>query len=209
MSKELNNNMHSYHKTLIVDIKTIINNGISEAYEAVNYSVIKTYWNIGKRIIEEEQNGKSRAQYGKEIINALSNELISEFGKGYNERNLRYYRQFYLMFPEQSIWNACVPNLTWTHFRLLLRVKDDDARFWYMNEAANEGWSSRVLDRNIGTQYYYRLLKAPKRDAVEKGLKKRTNLLVNRQFELIKSPMIAEFLGFKNENTYLESDLES
>lgn len=209
MSKELNNNMHSYHKTLIVDIKTIINNGISEAYEAVNYSVIKTYWNIGKRIIEEEQNGKSRAQYGKEIINALSNELISEFGKGYNERNLRYYRQFYLMFPEQSIWNACVPNLTWTHFRLLLRVKDDDARFWYMNEAANEGWSSRVLDRNIGTQYYYRLLKVPKRDAVEKGLKKRTNLLVNRQFELIKSPMIAEFLGFKNENTYLESDLES
>lgn len=134
---------------------------------------------------------------------------MNEFGKGYNERNLRYYRQFYLMFPEQSIWNACVPNLTWTHFRSLLRVKDNDARFWYMKEAASEGWNSRVLDRNIGTQYYYRLLKAPKREKSEKELDKKINPLEHRQFELIKSPMIAEFLGFKNENTYLESDLES
>lgn len=134
---------------------------------------------------------------------------MNEFGKGYNERNLRYYRQFYLMFPEQSIWNACVPNLTWTHFRSLLRVKDNDARFWYMREAASEGWSSRVLDRNIGTQYYYRLLKAPKREKSEKELDKKINSLEHRRFELIKSPMIAEFLEFKNENTYLESDLES
>lgn len=124
---------------------------------------------------------------------------MNEFGKGYNERNLRYYRQFYLMFPEQSIW---------THFRSLLRVKDNDARFWYMREAASEGWSSRVLDRNIGTQYY-RLLKAPKREKSEKELDKKINSLEHRRFELIESPMIAEFLGFKNENTYLESDLES
>lgn len=104
------------------------------------------------------------------------------------------------MFPEQSIW---------THFRSLLRVKDNDARFWYMREAASEGWSSRVLDRNIGTQYYYRLLSAPKREKSEKELDKKINSLEHRRFELIKSPMIAEFLGFKNENTYLESDLES
>lgn len=203
------NNILPSHESFIYDIKTIINNGINEAYDAVNYSVLQTYWNIGKRIIEEEQNGQMRAQYGKEIINALSNELISEFGKGFNERNLRYYRQFYLMFPDQSIWNACVPNLTWTHFRSLLRVKDNDARFWYMNEAANDGWSSRTLDRNIGTQYYYRLLKAPKSEGIEKKLEKNSKSLENRRFELIKSPMIAEFLGFKNEDTYLESDLES
>lgn len=111
------------------------------------------------------------------------------------------------MFADQSIRNACVPNLTWTQFRSLLRVKDNDVRFWYMKEVANEGWSSRVLDRNIGTQYYYRILKAPKREKVEMELDKKINLLEHRQFELIKSPMIAEFLGFKNENTFLENDL--
>ena len=113
------------------------------------------------------------------------------------------------MFPDKEIWNTCVPNLTWTHFRALLRVDDEDARIWYMREAYESGWSTRTLDRNISTQYYYRLLQSPKKDAVITDMKEKTSGLQNKQYELIKSPVVAEFLGFKDEDTYLESDLES
>lgn len=209
MESKKENDIQFSHKSLINDVKNIINNGKNNAYSAINNSIINTYWNIGKRIFDEEQDGENRAQYGKEIIETLVEELISEFGKGFTSRNLRYFRRFYLMFPDRSIWNACVPNLTWTHFRMLLRVQDDNARIWYMNEASKEGWSSRMLDRNIGTQYYYRLLKSPEKEVVEKEMKEKTSSFQTNQFELIKSPIIAEFLGFKNEDTYLESDLES
>lgn len=91
----------------------------------------------------------------------------SEYGKSYSKRNLQYFRKFYLAFPDEQIVNACVHNLNWTHFRSLLRVKDETARLWYMNEATQEGWSSRTLDRNIGTQYYYRLMQSPKKEVVE------------------------------------------
>ena len=105
--------------------------------------------------------------------------------------------------------NACVHNLNWTHIRSLLRVSDENARYWYMKEAVDENWSSRTLDRNISTQYYYRLLQAPKKAAVIEEMKQKTAQFQKNQFELIKSPVIAEFLGFKNEDTYLEGDLES
>lgn len=105
--------------------------------------------------------------------------------------------------------NTCVHNLNWSHFRTLLRVSDDTARLWYMNEAATEGWSVRTLDRNISTQYYYRLMQSPEKDAViNEMLQKNTDNQKNK-FELLKSPIIAEFLGFRNEDTYLENDLES
>lgn len=113
------------------------------------------------------------------------------------------------MFPEIQIWNTCVPNLNWSHFRSLLRVEDEDARVWYMKEAASEGWSVRTLDRNIGTQYYYRLLHSPKKENVIEEMETETNKFSKSKLELLKSPIVAEFLGFKNENTYLESDLES
>ena len=122
---------------------------------------------------------------------------------------LSYYIKFYQCFPDEQIVNACVHNLNWTHIRSLLRVTDENARYWYMKEAVDESWSSRTLDRNISTQYYYRLLQTPKKEAVIEEMKQKTAEFQKNQFELIKSPMIAEFLGFKNEDTYLEGDLES
>lgn len=179
------------------------------AYKAVNSVMLDMYWNIGKRIVEEEQKGDQRAEYGKKLLKTLSDDLTANYGKGFSDRNLRYYRKFYIMFPDKEIWNTCVPNLTWTHFRALLRVDDEDARIWYMREAYESGWSTRTLDRNISTQYYYRLLQSPKKDAVITDMKEKTSGLQNKQYELIKSPVVAEFLGFKDEDTYLESDLES
>ena len=136
--------------------------------------MIMTYWNIGKRIVEEEQNGSERAEYGKRLISILADELTKEFGSNYSGRSLRYYRKFYLCFQDFEIWNTRVPNLNWSHFRSLLRVPDEDARIWYMNEAANENWSARTLDRKVGTQYYYRLLQSPKKEAVIAEMKKKT-----------------------------------
>ena len=204
MEKDLS----SYH-SLIKDLEVLIASGRKAAYQSINQAMIDMYWNIGKRIVEEEQKGKARAQYGKALIKNLAAVLTTEFGAGFTARNLRNYRQFYLLFPEREIWHACVPNLTWTHFRSLLRVSDEDARIWYLRESSEQGWSSRTLDRNISTQYYYRLLKSPQKDAVIAEMKAHTVQYQKETYELIKNPVIAEFLGFKNEDSYLESDLES
>ncbi len=143
------------------------------------------------------------------MIDILAKELTTEFGENYSSRNLRNFRRFYLYFPDFEIWNTRVPNLTWSHFRTLLRVSDETARRWYMNEASHENWSVRTLDRNISTQYYYRLLQAPDKENVKAEMLEKTGAIPRNQFELGKSPVIAEFLGFKDEDTYLESDLES
>ena len=197
------------YQSVIADIKSIIASGRKNAYNAVNNTMILTYWSIGKRIVEQEQDGNARAEYGKHLIHALADELTKEFGKGFSERNLRNFRKFYQMFPDCSIWQTCLPNLTWSHICCLLRVTDEDARIWYLNEVAHENWNVRTLDRNIGTQYYYRLLKSPKKDAVIAEMKEKTASYSKNQYGLIKSPIVAEFLGFKNEDTFLESDLES
>lgn len=201
-------NLSSYH-SLIKDLEVLIASGRKAAYQSINQAMIDMYWNIGKRIVEEEQKGKARAQYGKALIKNLAAVLTAEFGAGFTARNLRNYRQFYLLFPEREIWHACVLNLTWTHFRSLLRVSDEDARIWYLRESSEQGWSSRTLDRNISTQYYYRLLKSPQKSAVIAEMKAHTVQYQKETYELIKNPVIAEFLGFKNEDSYLESDLES
>ena len=197
------------YQPVISDIKNLIAAGQNVAYNAANRAMIMTYWNIGKRIVEEEQSGAERAEYGKRLISILSDELTKEFGSNYSGRSLRYYRKFYLCFPDFEIWNTRVPNLNWSHFRALLRVPDEDARVWYMNEAANENWSVRTLDRNIGTQYYYRLLHSPKKEAVIAEMKEKTAAEPKHQFELLKSPIVAEFLGFRTEDSFAESDLES
>lgn len=204
----MENDLTAY-QSLITDIKDIISSGRKNAYNAASKAMVMTYWHIGKRIIEQEQNGKERAEYGKALIETLADELTKEYGTSYSKRNLQYFKKFYLAFPDEQIVNACVHNLNWTHFRSLLRVQDEDARVWYMKEAASESWSSRTLDRNIGTQYYYRLLQSPKKKAVIEEMKQKTSAYQKNSFELLKSPVIAEFLGFKNEDTYLESDLES
>ena len=159
--------------------------------------------------MEQEQAGKERAKYGQALIEALADELTKEYGKSFSKRNLQYFRKFYLAFSDEQIVNTCVHNLNWSHFRALLRVPDENARLWYMNEAATEGWSVRTLDRNISTQYYYRLMQSPKKDAVIKEMIQKTTESQKNKFELLKSPIVAEFLGFKNEDSYIESDLES
>lgn len=154
------------YQSVITDIKDIITSGRKLAYNAANKAMVLTYWHVGKRIVEQEQDGKERAEYGKALIEALAEELTKEYGKSFSKRNLLYFRKFYLAFPDKKIVNTCVHNLNWSHFRTLLRVSDDTARLWYMNEAATEGWSVRTLDRNISTQYYYRLMQSPEKDAV-------------------------------------------
>lgn len=196
------------YRYVIDDVKQIIINGRNIAYGAVNSALLLTYWNIGKRIIEVEQDGKQRADYGKQLIKVLSDVLTKEFGKGFSERNLADFRKFYHFFPDEQILQTRLQNLTWSHFRNLLRVPDENARLWYMNESAKEGWSSRTLDRNIATQYYYRLLQSPKKEAVIAEMQEKTHNLQNPH-ELLKNPIIAEFLGFRMEDSLAESELEN
>jgi len=194
--------------SVVSDIKEIINHGRLCAYNAVNSASVLTYWSVGKRIVEQECGGEVRAEYGKQLLSILSDELTVEFGDTYSVRNLHNFKKFYLLFPDYEIVNACVHNLTWTHFRSLLRVDNETARLWYLNEASKENWSSRVLDRNIATQYYYRLLKAPDKDVVIAEMKQKAGVSDKKANEVIKSPFIAEFLGLNSRNSYLESDLE-
>lgn len=190
------------------EIEKLITAARDTANSAVSSIIVATYWNIGKLIVEQEQKGKKRADYGEQIIEQLAEKLTRKFGSTYNKRNLQYYRKFYLCFKDYEIVNACVHNLNWTHFRRLLSVTNEDARLWYMKEASSQMWSSRTLDRNIGTLYYDRLLMSPKKENVISEMKQKTSAFKNSKYELIKSPVIAEFLGFNN-NDYSENQLES
>ena len=202
-------NKLTIYQAVIDDVKGIICSGMESAYNATNRAIVLTYWNVGRRIVEQEQRGNQRAEYGASMMDALATELTKEYGKSYSKRNLQYFRKFYQCFPDIEIVNSCVHNLTWTHFRSLLRVADEDARVWYMSEAAHENWNVRMLDRNISTQYYHRLLQSPKKEAVIAEMKRKNDQFPKTHFELVKSPVVAEFLGFKDEGSYLESDLES
>jgi DUF1016 N-terminal domain len=127
-------------------VSTLITTGRSQVRTAVNHAMVLTYWQIGRFIVEDEQAGKNQAEYGTSLLKGLSERLTSEFGKGFDARNLRSMRQFYLLFPN---WNALRSNLNWTHYRLLVRVENEVARNWYMAEADAEGWSTRALERQI------------------------------------------------------------
>lgn len=195
--------------SLIIDVKSIIQQGRTTAYDAVNKAMVMTYWCIGKRIVEEEQHGNARAEYGKQLIAMLANELIREYGKGFSARNLANFRKFYLCFKDEQILQTRLQNLSWSHFCALLRVDDEATRLWYLREAAEECWSVRVLDRNIGTQYYYRLLQSPSKDKVVAEMQHKTKDDKPVAAELIKNPVIAEFLGFRAEDSFAENELES
>lgn len=141
-------------KTFVDEIKQIVKKGQESAFGAISAVMTETYWNIGKRIVEQEQQGKERAEYGKHLIDLLSEELTKEFGTGYSPRYLRQFRKFYTVFPTQEIWKSRFPNLTWTHYLKVLRVSDMTACRWYIETASKEMWSVRTLDRNISTQYF-------------------------------------------------------
>lgn len=193
---------------LVDDVKQIVEQGLREAYAGANSILVKTYWNIGKRIVEEEQNGDARAIYGQHLIEILSNELTQVYPKGYSPRNLRDYRQFYLCFKDLEIWHSRVPNLTWTHYRTLLSVADDSARYWYVRESSAQSWSVRTLARNVGSQYYHRLLHSPQKDAVVSEMLQLTNPLKDEPLGFIKDPVVAEFLQLPSNTSFTETQLE-
>ena len=207
-TKELTNIEPTSDK-LLQDIRNIILKGRAAAYMSAESVVIVTYWNIGRRIVEEEQKGSRRAEYGKQLLASLAHELSKEFGSNFDDRNLRYFRKFYVLFPDREIWNARVPNLRWTHFRELLRVEDPKARLWYMNEASRESWSSRTLARNISSQYYHRLLASQVKTPVMEEMKQLTAPMQADKLEFIKNPVVAEFLGLGNNPSFTETTLEA
>ena len=196
-------------RTFIDEIKRLIEDARLNSYAAINSVMLETYWNIGKRIVEQEQQGKSRAEYGTQLLKVLSGELSAAFGKGFSTRNLWYYRQFYSLLPDWQKVNTRVQNLTWSHIRTLLRVTDDAARMWYLNETAQEMWSIRTLDRNISSQYYHRLLQSLKKEKVVSEMKSLTTAYEQDKLEFIKNPMVAEFLGLASNMDFTESKLES
>lgn len=128
----------------IQEVKQILAQARQKSYQAINSAMVEAYWNIGKTIVLEEQNGNDRAGYGKAIIKTISQELTTEFGKGFSERNLRNFRQFYLTFPETEIWQTLSAKLSWSHFQLIMSVTSNDARQYYLKEAAANSWSVRT-----------------------------------------------------------------
>ena len=190
----------------INEIKKILKNARQKAYTAVNSAMVEAYWEIGRRIVEEEQNGKERAEYGKEILQNLSKELTEEFGKGYSYRTLREIRQFYLMFSDFEKWRTVSAKLTWSHFQKVLRVSDEKARIFYLTEAAENMWSVRTLDRNISTLYYDRIVASIDKKTVEDEMKDKTKKLQAEEF--IKNPVVLEFLDLPTNMSYTENELE-
>ena len=192
------------YRNLLNAIRGLIESGRRDAYASIEQAAILTYWNIGRKIVEEEQHGQNRAEYGKQVIKMLANELSLEYGSAFSKRNLDYYRQFYLTFNDFSIVNTRVHNLSWSHFRRLLSVANPDARLWYLKEASEQMWSIRTLDRNIGTQYYERIL-TNQREKIALPLPEKDK---PNPREYIKNPVVAEFLGFRKDTKYDETQLE-
>ena len=185
---------------LLEDVRALLQNARQKTFVAVNTLMVETYWLIGQRIVQEEQGGHARADYGSQLISNLARQLGEEFGSGVSVANLKNFRQFYLTFPDAGKSNALRSRLTWTHWRLVMRVDNPAARDFYIRETAEQGWSSRQLERAIATQTFQRLLQAP--DAV-----KATSPAQPQTF--IKDPYVLEFLGLPETQAHAERDLES
>jgi len=183
-----------------VDIRDLLHTGRETAYRSVNAVMVETYWHIGRRIVGQEQHGKIRAEYGEQLIVALSRYLTNCFGKGFSVANLKNIRQFYQVFPDfNELATQCVANLGWTHFRLIMRIDNEKERQYYLQEASSQNWSTRLLERNIKSGYYRRLLSSQ-------------NGSINQAEEtsdFIKDPYVLEFLDVPDDLTGKESILES
>lgn len=196
---------------VLQDMRGIIEAARESAYQAVNVALVKRNWLLGRRIAEEELNGGSRAEYGLEIIKTLSKELTDEYGKGFAKTNLYSFYSFYKAFPDifQTASGKSLPLLSWSHYQTLLRVKDDTARAWYAKEAAEQTWAVRTLQRNIDSQYYYRLLSSQNPEPVESEMLQRTAGYQQDKLEYLKNPVVAEFLGLSSNIDMTETQLES
>ena len=195
-------------ENLLNDVKNIIDTSQKHAYKAVNAALVLRNWMIGKRIYEEELKG-NRAEYGAEIIKNLAKELTKVYGKGFDRVNLYHFYSFYKLYSRIVYSASRQFKLSWTHYRILIQVNDEKARDWYEQEAIKETWSVRTLQRNISSQYYYRLLKSQTKGEVVNEMKEKTIDYQNDKLEFIKNPMIVEFLGLSNNHSFTESNLES
>lgn len=235
------NGISANDEQFISDIKAIVYTAKQKAYQAADLYQVASSWLVGRRIVEQEQHGNARAEYGKRIIALASEALTAEFGKGYSETTLRNFRKFYLSFRGLQIQQPLLAefnqaginqqlllaessttsteistfqmptNLSWMHYERLMRVRNEDERDWYMREASSENWSYRTLHRNIGSQYYQRLLQTPesKRGEVIDEMNRLTADYQKDRHKFLRNPVIAEFLGFSQEAAYSESKLES
>jgi 50S ribosomal protein L31 len=190
----------------IIEIKAILTEARLQAYKAINTAMVEAYRKIGQRIVLEEQNGKERAEYGKEIIKSLSVALTAEFGKGFSKRSLWEMRQFYILFSDYQKVRTLFAQLSWSHFQRVIKVQDEKARTYYLTEAAQNMWSVRTLDRNISTLYYNRLIASQEKELVVEEMKEKTaNLQIT---EFIKNPTVLEFLNLPTNLSYTETELE-
>lgn len=238
MKSELNkyDNINADDAQFISDIKAIVYTAKQKAYQAADIYQVVSNWLVGRRIVEQEQHGQERAQYGKHIVDLASEALTAEFGKGYSVVNIKSFRKFYLTFnnlligqtpsaqsengltikgqsvsAELELAKMLPSNLSWSHYERLMRIKNEDERDWYMREAAGESWSVRTLNRNIGSQYYHRLLQTPesKRGEVVDEMKRLTADYQKDRHKFLRNPVVAEFLGFSQDAAYSETNLES
>jgi predicted nuclease of restriction endonuclease-like (RecB) superfamily len=190
---------------LYEDIRKILFEARKRTYASINTEMVMAYWRIGKRIVEEEQAGEERAEYGALLIEELSKRLSNEFGKGFSTVNILNFRKFFVIFPEIAIPYALRTELTWTHYRSIMRVQNPDARQYYIKEAADNNWSTRQLDRNINTLYYERLLSSKnKPTGAGQPITEKTSAR-----DLIKDPYVLEFLDIPHPKEYSESELET
>lgn len=229
-------NINADDAQFISDIKAIVYTAKQKAYQAADLFQVAANWLVGRRIVEQEQHGQERAQYGKHIVELASEALTAEFGKGYSIVNIKSFRKFYLTFnnlligqtpssqsengmtikgqtvsAELELSKMLPSNLSWSHYERLMRIKNEDERDWYMREAAEENWGVRTLNRNIGSQYYHRLLQTPesKRGEVIDEMQRLTADYQKDRHKFLRNPVVAEFLGFSQDAAYSETNLES
>lgn len=183
-------------------IREILASARAKAYSAVNFAMVEAYWEIGKSIVEK-QGGNTTAEYGSRLLEELSKQMTADFGKGFTTTNLKYMRQFYLAFPNR---HALRDQLSWTHYRLIMRVEDEKARQFYVNECAKANWSTRQLERQINTFSYQRLLASHNDYAVVADTTAREPAKMPE--DIIRDPYVLEFLGMEQSASFYESDLE-
>lgn len=194
--------MKEIDNTFYNDIRTILQQARNKAYSAVNYAMVEAYWSIGKRVVEEEQKGKGRAEYGANLIKNLSIALNAEFGKGFSIANLKNFRQFYLTFKDDQKGYTLCSQLSWSHIRLIMRLDNLKIREYYLKESKSQGWSVRQLQRNINSHYYERLLSSPDKE---------NNSIVEKENprDFIKDPYVLEFLNLPENEELKESTIEN
>ena len=208
-----NDIMGKYQKSenILNDIQNIIEVSQKEVYRAVNTILVQRNWLIGYRIAEEELGGEHRAEYGADIIKKLSKELTEKYGKGFTKSNLYGFYSFYKAYPEifQTLSGKSEIQLSWSHYAILSRILDRTARKWYEDEAVRETWSVRTLQRNVDSQYYYRILKSQVKEPVIEEMQELTKSYQQDRLEFIKNPMIVEFLGLELDTSFTETKLET